>query len=308
MAITRSMYVPRKSRTTKYVRKGNKGVRRRALPSRLRVSRKRTALTTAVSKALSDNAENKFRGFEIECKPPVSIPSGIQPISYHFFNTGKSLAAALPEYNALDMFKFNQGDGESERIGNSMYIKNGYMTMNIQTLPFTEFGTISGDQPLIEFRLMLVKANRKYNPLGEFPDPGKQLFLTPGNNSFGYDDSQATHNFKLQPINKRKWLVYKDQRFTLSYPVVDQRDVLPQPNIFRTNNAYSKYPTTKTIRMKLPVMKKTHFNPTTSHPDNLDTQWLLCLQAMHPSFCTPSSRRPENYVVNMNCTTVCQDI
>jgi len=307
------MYVPRKSRTTRYVRKGSKGVRRStrkgsSLPSRVRVSRTRTALTSAVSKAISDNAENKFRGFEVECAPPIAIPSPTQqPISYHLFNTGKSLAAALPEFTPLDMFRFNQGDGASERIGSSMFIKNGYINMNIQTLPFTEFGTITGDQPLIEFRLMLVKANRKYNPLGEFPDPGETLYLTPGNNTFGYDDSQATHNFKLQPINKRKWLVYKDQRFTLSYPVVDQRDLQPAPDTFRTNNAYSKYPTSKTCRMKLPVMKKTHFDNATNHPDNLDTQWLLILQAMHPSFCTPLSRRPDNYVVNMNCTTVCQD-
>jgi len=286
---TRSMSVPRRKRTTTYSRKGNKGVSntRRSTPSRLRVSRKRTALTKAVSKVLEDNAENKFKGFEVECSPPVPIPAGVQPISYHFFNTGRPLTVALPEFSPLDMFKFPQGTGQSERIGNSMYIKSGMIHMNIQTLPLTELGTITGDQPLIEFRLMMVKANRKYNALGSFPDPGESLFLTPGNNSFGYDDTQATHNFKLQPINKRKWLVYRDQRFTLSYPVVDQR-LVGTPG-FQVNNAYSKYPTSKTLKLQLPVNKKTNFTNTSNHPEDLDTQWLIMLQAIHPSFCTPNS-------------------
>jgi len=276
------------------------------IPSRGRVSRKRTSMTTAISKAISNNSENKFRGSEIECATPVEIPSGAdQPISYHFFNSGPTLAVALPEFKMLNMFEFKQGTGNSERVGNSMYIKNGYVNMNIQTLPMTEIGTISGDQPLIEFRLMVVKANRKYNPLGDFYSPGKTLYLTPGNNTFGYEDSQNTHNFKLQPINKRKWLVYRDQRFTLSYPVVDQR-IVGTPG-YQVNNSYQKYSTSKTCKIKLPVMKKTHFNNTTNNPDNLDTQWLIILQAMHPSFCTMNSRRPENYVVNINSTTVAQD-
>jgi len=296
-----------------YVKGSRKNSRRkgrtpgRLLPSRARFSRSRLALTTAVSRVLQNNAESKFKGFEVECSEPVAIPAAVQPISYHFFNTGKSLAATLPEFTPLDMFRFAQGDGNAERIGNSMYIKNGMIHMNIQTLPKTELATISGDQPLIEFRLMMVKANRKFNPLGEFPDPGESLFLTPGNNSFGYDDTQATHNFKLQPINKRKWLVYCDKRFTLSYPVVDQRFPLGADS-GQVNNAFSKYPTTKTVRLRLPVMKKTHFNDQSSHPDNLDTQWLICLQAMHPSFCMPQSRRPNNYRVNMNCTTIAQDL
>ncbi|AXQ65728.1 MAG: putative capsid protein [Cressdnaviricota sp.] len=305
----------RKSAYVKGTRKNYRKKKGSQLPSRARYSANRTNMTRMISRVLANNAENKFQGYTGICLEPIQKPAGQQPISYHLYNTGNQLINQ-PEFTPMNLFKFPQGDGNDERIGNNMYIRKSHITMQIQCLPFTDIQTIAGDQPIVEFRLMVVKANRKYNPLGTSPDPGTALMLNTQNNKFGYDtlDAQApTFYYDNLPINKRKFLVYKDQRFKLSYPVIDDRDVQPGGQV-RLNTAYPKYATSKKIRINLPVYKKCHFrnegqspDPADDTPDNLDSQWLIILQAMYPSHCLAGTRRPQNYVLNMCGTTSAHD-
>ncbi len=280
-----------------------------SLPSRARVSKKRMTANKAVSKALANFSENKFHGITIDCSEPVAKPAGPQPISYHFFNTGDQLTGpmavefALPQ-GPLDLFTFGQGDTNDTRTGNYMYIKKTHMKLEIQMLP--ESGLTPGQlNSTLDFRLIIVKANRKYNELGQSPDAGSSLFLSTQNDEFGYDGVIAqTFLHMAQPINKRKWLVYRDQKFTLSPPATESASGVPGEVV---NAAFSKYPVKKLVSFNLPVWKKTHFNNLTNVPDNLDTQWLIILQACPTSYCNPGVLRPGNYRVNMLGTTSCAD-
>jgi len=286
-----------------------KAWRARKKPSRLRVSSTRTAVTRAVSHALNNFSENKFCGYRTSCQKPVEKPIGSQPLSYMFYNTGEAMSS-LPNYNPMNMFHFPLGDENFERNGQYMYLKDTMITMELQMLPNAPSDLPAGYQPEVDFRFMVVKANRKFDKLFKSKDPGSTLFLTPFNNDIGYD-SPTLSTFELMNnlINKKNWLVYRDWKFTLATPALDYSAPTAPTGV--VNNASQRCPTKKLIKLKLPTWKKTHFvnseKPLENTPDNLDTQWLIIVQATYTSHCENDTKAPENYRLNMIGTTSARD-
>lgn len=273
-------------------------------PSRNRVSRKRYTVAREVSKQLANYGENKFQGFSGSCLPPTPKPAGAQPLTYVFLNAGETIAP-LPEMNPMNLFQFKQGDANTERNGDNMYIRQSYLKMEVQMLPINTDLTPQSLNATTDFRLMLVKANRKYNKFGKFPDPGQKLFLNTQNDSFGYDGTTATPFLYMnQPINKRDFLVYCDKKFTLSPPSV----ILDAGNNDITNVQNPKYAIKKQFNLKLPVWKKCHFDNDLDTPDNLDTQWMLIVQAVPSAYCDAIDTAPnKNWVLSCYGTTTARD-
>lgn len=281
-------------------------------PSRNRVSKTRTKQTRKTEQVLKNFAGSKYSGTIRDCDKPKPKPSGSQPISYHWYNSGKdisSVGGSYVNYSPLDLFNFPQGDSSTQRIGDYMYIRHSKIKLEIQALPIEATGELRGQQPVLQFRVMVIKSNRKYNSLGDSNDPGKSLYLDTTNGQFGYGvqgtaSTNTTFENFSQPINKRDWLVYKDQRFKLSAPAVGS---IPLGNVAgRDNTAYPKYNTKKYMSITLPVSKKTHFDDK-GRPDNLDTQWLIIVQCTHGSYCTEGTKAPENYAINLLGTTSAYD-
>lgn len=309
---TRSAYVPglgKKYRAASTIQRAY----RKSRASRLMVSKGRYKVNRMVSKALSNYGENKFQGFRDICRKPVSKPAGNQPLSYVFYNTSNSIATLLPEYTIpMGLFKFEQGTQRSERTGDYMYIRSTSLNFEIQMLPTTGTTTdTSSAQPQVDFRLTLVKANRKFDALGKFKDPGNSLFLNTFNGEVGYDSTTlSTFELMKLPINKKNWLVYKDSRFTLNTPVVESQ-IAGQPDSVH-NNAISTKNCKRNMRCSLPVWKKTHFQNSTDAelnvPDNLDTQWLMIIQACYTSHCyDENGEGPKNWRVNLLGNTTARD-
>jgi len=276
--------------------------------------KKATTVARQVSKAMSSYGENKFRGDSILCLPPTPKPVGSQPLTYAFINTGRSIAGILPEFtagNTLDLFKFPQGDGSNERNGNSMFIRHTHLKGEIQMLPVQANSANSAAlNSTVEFRMMVVKANRKYNPLGKFPDPGKQLFLTTENDSIGYDNvGTSVYAYMNQPINKRQFLVYKDTKFTLSPPsVLLDSD---SSGIESVNLQNSKYPIKKKFSLKLPINRKCQFSSDSTadqeRPTNLDGEWLVIIQAVPSAYCDAQVSATKSWALNIQGTTTARD-
>lgn len=282
--------------------------RRRARPSRVRVSKSRYTLNRAIAKQLNNMTENKFQGYNGDCLMPQEKPSGQQPLSYIFLNTGQQLPSAGP-FQPMDLYKFPQGDTGNERNGSYMFIKKSHLKMEIQMLPKTE-QDVRGLNSTTEFRLMIVKANRKFNKLGQSPVAGSSLFLDTQNNQFGFGvagipSTASTFLNQKQPINKRKWLVYKDTSFTLTPPAQEILDNA-NPTQFGYNTSNSKYPVKKFISCDLPIFKKCHFEDSTDVPSNVDTQWLIILQAVRSNYCG-EVKPPLNYRMNVVATTSASD-
>ncbi len=287
--------------------------RRRYMPSRVYGRKTYNTTQRIVNRTLKSISESKFCGYQpVQCIPSVGKPAGTQPISYHFFNTGTDLSAMLPEFPAdqmaiasqgeMNMYEFRQGDAKNERIGASMYIKHSHVKLEVNMQSWAELARPGN--PTVTFRLMILKAKRSLDKFGEHPDPGNSIFIDTENTQFGYDDTaQATFMHMNQPINKRKWSVYKDTKFTLS-STYNLQAALGESNQAFTN---SKYPNRKLMNIKLPIGKKCNFGATTETPSNVDTQWFIILQAVNTNYCSDPRERPENYTVNICGTTSALD-
>ena len=285
----------------RYVRKT---ANTRSKPSRFAVSKKRYSVAREVSKQLQNYGENKFQGFAGGCLPPQAKPLGSQPITYQFLNSSNALSLALPEYTPMNLFYFPQGDQNDQRTGDYMYLRQSYLKLEIQMLPVDTDSTAPTLNATTDFRFMVVKANRKNNPYGKFPDPGGKLFLNTQNDAFGYDDTSASVFQSMnQPINKRDFLVYCDKKFTLSPPssvLFDGQEMVSVQN--------SRYPIKKRFNIKLPCWKKTHFDNDTNVPTNIDSQWFIICQAVPSAYCDAHETAPNlNWVMSAYGTTSARD-
>ena len=313
----RSAYVPKygrfRSKTSAAKAIQSSWRRYKNKPSRLRVSGARYSLNRTIAKQINNMSENKFQGFSVNCDIPVAKPAGTQPISYYFYNSGNALTQpGNSMFNPMNLFEFPKGDNSNERNGDYMYIKKSHLKMEIQMLPTTSSVSLQGLQSTTQFRLMLVKANRKYNKLGESPIAGNSLFLTTENDQFGFGTAGGVSTASVfsnmsQPINKRKWLVYKDMRFTLSTPSQEFLDTSVPGEVSAINSANPKYPVKKYITCDLPVFKKTHFESDDVVPDSVDTQWLLVIAATPTNYCTDGVQAPRNIRLNILGTTSASD-
>lgn len=308
-----------------------KGVRRRRAygryatrPSRFRVRSKSSyRRTQRAASLISLVGENKFAGYNsvdisgslgTQSASPQNKPGGTQPLSYVFFNTGGPMQSSQnpTQWNNMDLFRFTQGDGKTQRDGDYLYIKHAFVKLNITALGGVNTGTAGagvnqGLNAPILYRLIVCKANRKNQPLGVSYPVNDTLFLNPENSEFGPAGTSASlspYLYMNAPINTRKWLTYMDRKFVLSPSGVDFNDQSTGSSI---NTAMGRYPSYKNVHFKCPVNKKVHFD-TDSRPDSIDTQWLVILQAVNTGYLLANSSdwsqigSPRNYKVQALAT------
>lgn len=303
------VYGRRVRRRAAQTRKARRPVRR-TRPSRLTGSTRKYRQKRMVANMISSIAESKFQGARQDCLETVAKPAGtVRPMSYIFVNTGADMSAAHAEYTTpLNLFQFVKGDANDERIGNYMYLKKSHLKFNIQCLPIDTTSASGLDISLntpIDCRLMVVKANRKLNKLNKSPDPGGSLFIDTQNGEFGYDETSGSINLLMsQPINKRKWLVYKDYKFTLAPPTMSLTS--ENHNLW----APTRHPSKFQRSLDLPLYKKTHFEDASNTPDDQDTQWLVILQCVRQCHCFQqgtAALRPSNIRMEVLGTTSALD-
>lgn len=259
--------------------------KKKSKPSRLFSGKKTYNQTRRITNTVMRNiSESKYQGARKDCLQTVAKPLGtIRPMSYIFLNTGASIATQHPEFGTpLNLFQFPQGTNGDQRVGEYMYVRHTHLKMEVSCLPSNPVPT-SLDPYLnapVRCRLMVVKANRKNNRYGKSPSPGASLFIDTQNGGFGYNETTGSINLLMkQPINKRKWIVYKDTSFTLT-PVAIQSNA-QGGQVYNPGRGRACYRTS----MKLPVYKKTHFDNSTNTPDDIDTQWLIILQCARETHC-----------------------
>lgn len=326
---------PKRWRTTRTPKGRRTQVRRRRAagryatrPSRFRVrSASAYRRTQKAASLISLVGETKFAGYNSDSivtplgrqnASPQNKPGGTQPLTYVYFNTGGPLGSSQAPttiWNNMDLFKFTQGDGKTQRDGDYLYVKRAAIKYQIQMLGAPNTGTAGGgvnqglNSPVL-FRLMVVKANRKNAPLGLSYNVNDSLFLNTENTGFGPSGTTASpYLYFNAPINTRKWLTYMDTKFVLTPAGVDFNDQSLQSSI---NTAFGKYNTYKNFEFKCPVNKKTHFG-TDDRPDSIDTQWMIILQAVNTGYTLSNSSdwstigAPRNYRVQCLGTTTALD-
>lgn len=282
-------------------------------PSRLYSGKKTYKQTKAITNRVMANiSESKYQGVRKDCLETVPKPSGtLRPMSYIFLNTGQSIAASpsTSEFTTpLTLFNFPKGNDGDQRNGEYMYVKHSHLKMEISCIPSVQTASTL-DAALnspVRCRLMIVKANRKNNKYGQSPVPKDSLFIDTQNGQFGYGETTGSINLLMkQPINKRKWIVYKDTSFTLTPVVVETVDGT-RSDYIAPGRGRSSY----RCNFKLPVYKKTHFDDSTDNPDDIDTQWFIILQCVREAHCFqsgPDAIRPSSIRMEVLGTTSALD-
>jgi len=312
---------------TRRTYRGKKATKRQVRRRRLPVAfRRRSTFRSAqmnAAKVLSLVGENKYQGYNsknasaAETLTPKPKHGGTQPMSYVYFNAGQAFNPVNQgiHWQEMDVYKYPQGDTKTTRDGDFLFIKGTSCTINIQMLGGANSGTAGagvnqGLNTPVLFRFMVLKGNRKNNPLGITPSCLKELFLDNENARFGTDDSaRSPFEYMNAPLNKRQWNVIKDTKFILEPPAVDFND---QSTASSIQTATGKHPSHKNFKMFLPCNKKVHFDAN-DEPDNFDTQTMFILQAVSTGFNLATSSNPglislpRNYAVNVLATTTALD-
>jgi len=264
---------------------------RRKKPSRLYSGKQTYNQTKAITnKVMANISESKYQGVRKDCLETVAKPAGtLRPMSYIFLNSGSSLATSpsTSEFaTPLNLFNFPKGTDGDKRVGEYMYVKHSHLKMEVTAIPSVQSAdTLDAalNSP-IRCRLMIVKANRKNNKFGTSPVPKDSLFIDTQNGQFGYAETTGSINLLMkQPINKRKWIVYKDTSFTLTPVLVDAVSG-SRSDYITPGRGRASY----RCNFRLPVYKKTHFDDSTDNPDDVDTQWFIILQCVREAHCFQS--------------------
>jgi len=183
------------------------------------------------------------------------------------------------------------------------------LTISVQALAIEDnLGTANGLNNDLQFRMMIVKANKKYQPFASLADPGQNLFLSVENRPFGYDQTgQNAFDYMVQPINKRKYIVYCDKKFTLSPPSIAWDS---QETLTTMNASTGRFPHSKLIRFNCNVNKKCYFDTEATGdlatPTNVDSDWFIILQGVRSTYNATGVTAPSNraYSLSINgCTT-----
>lgn len=285
--------------------------RRRSKPSRLYSGKSTYRQTKVITNRVMKNlSESKYAGARVDCIDTVVKPYGTpRPMSYVFLNTGATVTNHPEFATPLNLFRFNQGTGGAQRVGDYMYLKHTTLKMEITNIPqvIPDDNTDAYLNAPVRCRLMIVKANRKNNKFGTSPDPSRSLFIDTQNGAFGYGETAGSINLLMkQPINTRKWIKYMDKSFTLTPYVIDGVDAGGRSTAVPSGRGYSS----KRISVRLPVYKKTHFDSASATPDDVDTQWFIVLQCVRECHCLvapPNASRPQGIRMEILGTTSALD-
>lgn len=201
-----------------FARKSNSSKKRSA--SKKRFSRApasgRTKITSNIKKlnAIASLTETKLVGLNSGYEVPfVPIQALAQGYMKNFVLNQVPTAWSGSSWTSLAGMPNTQGVGGSQRIGDYAFLQK------------TTFNTILDYAPNAkavphEYRVIMYKPKRRFDPAGVTNDPVRTLFL----NSVGVPIGTATSGITLPdlymcPTNKKNFTVFSDKKFILQAPV-----------------------------------------------------------------------------------------
>lgn len=161
-----------------------------------------------------------------------------------------------------------QGQTASTHIGNYIYLKK--TTINLQLdMVYNDNATKQ-----LEFRMVVCKSRQLSLASGTQDYPQTTLFLNQIGNRQGFVSTSSLEMSPFEvmnnPLNKRNWVVLRDQKFFLNNP---------------TSMQQGKYPSRRNFRITLPHYQKTKVT-TSGEPLDYDSKYLIYIFATVPGALT----------------------
>lgn len=279
-------------------RRGKFRFRKRQLPARFRANRRKYYRNRSVLKTIRNIAETKLIQINDQnlTLPHATANSGVY---YQSFVLGpKPSSWTDSNMVALGGTTIAPGLTPQNRVGKSVFFRQTIIKMQI------EMDFVNTGYPPINFRLLVVKPRGYAIPAGKTDLPSTTLFMSQLGNNVGYlttgTDAMSSFEYATNLLNKRDWIVYRDQKFTLSHPMRSDSD--------GGYVGYSgKYKIQKFFNIKLPHWKKTRMTTTDNLPEDFDASYLILVFAESAKG-TTSSFLPYNWCINMRGTTSFTDL
>ncbi len=240
--------------------------------ARFNASRPRYYRNRRYARKISKFSESKlFPLTKIEEAAPFPIQVGalayywagclnVQPTGW-----GVDPAAAVPGtlLTNLSGIQLQRGVTAQERVGDYVYYKKTHVVMQV------DMNATSSLQEPIEFRFIIAKSRGLANPAMTGYIPNTSLFLNEIGSAIGHLTSGVTGtDLMLQPLNKRDWVIFRDQKFTLT-----------SPQIVNGGGFNGKYASRKNLVINLKHFAKAKISNTNNQPKNLDTTYVMYLYA-----------------------------
>ncbi len=258
---TRRVYKKKTTAKSKYTRKSS--IKR--LPARGRFSKKRYYNNKKIGTMLNRYQENKLIALDRKSEtPPTAIQTGAQAtfVGYILGTVNTGFNGGTP----VGGIAISQGVQENQRIGNYAFYKKTHACIRIEM----NTGT---NAPPIQFRFIVAKLRRYANPAGITPAWESSGFLEEDGTQFGHNSGSKTGlDLMMQPLNKRTWVIYRDQKFVLQ-PYNDLASS-------GTSIIYNNYPACKELMVNLPYYKKCFFDGGSAlSPNDLEFRYIMVVYA-----------------------------
>lgn len=180
-----------------------------------------------------------------------------------------------------------KGTDNNERVGNYVYLNHTLINLNVDTK------INATDAPPLEFRVIVFRQRRQAMPAGLNPDPADSLFKSEAGSSVGHLTSGINGtDLMLQPLNKEKWIIVRDQKFTLQKPAKGTEAM--------GNGPYKNF---KNFRFNLGYKKKAHYE-SANLPTNVPFHYGIFIYARS----VDKTINANNWEVNLRGTTCYNDL
>lgn len=283
----------------KYMKNAPK--RRVSKQARFNFSRTQYRLNKAVSKAMSRMNEtklvklNNINGAALNGTPTNVIGAGANARAYAWRGVLESVPVGWENatgtqgdgLNNLGGIITTQGLAENEHVGSYVYLKKTHLSLQIDMIQSTTLPT--ADLPQLQFRMIVCKSRQGAQPAGTTTFPQTGLFLNQVGDQQGHastgNNAMSTFEVLNNPINKRDWVVLKDQKFIM------------EPAITGTG----KYPSRKNFYLNLPHYVKARLGANGA-PIDYDAKYLIYIYCNAVGV-TTSSGLPDDWRVTLRGTT-----
>ena len=254
---------------------------------------KKMMLAVSESKLLGVQPVTQVQGTVIN---PAASPASL---AYKYISVLGS--GVPPTWNgvnhSLGGVEFIKGIDSRQRIGDYLFLRNTTLTVRIEMIPGVD------DPYPTQFRMVIFKSRRAFQPAGTGSDPSRSLFLKQNGEPFGYESGGISgFDLMMQPLNKRGWSIMRDTKFILQSPST-VFSVPPLPGSDTFINVASKYGFYKQMRIVLPHQIKAHYENALNQPDDYDFRYCIAIFAHSLQRQTPSV----NWDVSIRGTTAALD-
>lgn len=238
---------------------------------------------------------------------PSAIQTGAQTYT-HTTIVGTSLPIGWSgTYQTIGGTRIPQGDANTERDGNVVYLQN---TTLHYILDMKNFVVNASDQvkPPHQFRCIVFKSKIKYLEGGTH-DPGLRLFLNETNIPFGPTTIGVNGmDLTMFRTNRRDFEIKHDFKFTLALNDVSAHNQGSNSSgsdatqFLIGNN--SKYPSQKIMTLTLPHNKRVTYDNSTLEPVDYNPAWAVMILARSQG----QDHYANNWEVSVRGTTKFKDL